>query len=321
MATQRTLTIQPAVASATAVRAAIVLAAVPLTVVTSITDPDVCRVLSITGNAAGMAGNVSVTVIDRTGVTRTDAIALNGTATVLGVVPAASVSTIVVPARTHAGDTVTVGYGDVFGLSGNICASEDVSQAERMASGATIFTAEAVGSVNPDYNTVAAVIVAGDDMRWTYYDRGITGADLDKLRRMIAEPTTTAYSDLLLAEYISANPLSDNDGYTSEDVLWTPTYDLNRSASVIWYEKAMTHTGEYQFSADGSTFNRQQVYAMCMKAAARYSSMAAPATLTIKVDHDYERDYQSTYWSEENQSSGGTDTSYIANGPQPGEDD
>jgi hypothetical protein len=244
---------------------------------------------------------------------------LNGVATVLGVVGAASLTSIELPARTHAGDTVSIGYGDVFGLPGHIADTTDVTQAERKATGATVYTAEAVGSVNDTYGTVAAVIVAGDTLRWTYLDRGLDGQDVDRLRRMVAEPTSTTYSDALLAEYIGKHPLTDSEGYEPDDTSWTPTYDLNMAASDIWYEKAMLYVGDYAFTADGSTFHREQAYQQAMKAASRFASMAAPTSLTVTVDHDYERDYQSTYWSEQNQA--GALPNYVINGLQPGEDD
>jgi hypothetical protein len=133
--------------------------------------------------------------------------------------------------------------------------------------------------------------------------------DLNDLRLMINEPTATTYSDATLARYVEKHPLTDSDGYEPDDDDWTPTYDLNRTASDVWYQKAMTHVGEYKFSADGSTFERHEVYNQCMRAAARFGSMAAPSSLTVTVDHDYERDYQSTYWSDERRNP----DSYIVN--------
>jgi len=282
---------------------------VPQTITTGITDPDVCRVLSITGNAAGIVGNVTLNVTDANAEANADVIALAGVATVLGVVGTATLTSIELPARTHAGDTVSIGYGDVFGLVGHIADTTDVTLAERKATGATVYTAEAVGAVNETYSTVAAVILAGDTMQWTYLDRGLDGQDVSTLRRMVAEPTTTTYSDSLLSEYIGKYPLTDSYGYEPDETSWTPTYDLNRAASVIWYEKAMLYVGDYAFTADGSTFHREQAYAQAMKAASRYASMAAPASLTVRMQRDYERDYQSNYWRDGLRG----DESYIVN--------
>ena len=138
----------------------------------------------------------------------------------------------------------------------------------------------------------------------------VAETDVTRLRRMIVEPTTATYTDSTLEEYLARHSLTDTDGYEPDDTNWTATYDLNQTASDIWYEKAMQYVGDYQFSADGATFNRQQVYAQCMKAASRFAALAAPASISVRVDRDFERDYQSTYW----QTPGGNaDHSYIVN--------
>jgi hypothetical protein len=311
-AAQRTHVVTPAVASAAAVHAAITLTTVPQTITTGITSPAVCRVLSITGNAAGIAGSVGLVGTDANGDGVTDAIALNGIATVLGSVAFATLTSITLPARTAAANTVSIGIGDVFGLSGHIGYEADVTLAERMASGATAYTSEAVGTVDAVNNTVAAVIVAGDTLRWTYFDRGMDAGQIAELRQMIAEPTTATYSDADLAALIARYPLIDEDENEPDDSTWTPTYDLNAVAANIWGKKAAAFAGLYDFTADGGTFHRSQA-AKEMRAQARYySARRAPSSLRIHVDHRYERDMQSTYWDK----GGGTgtdDRSYVAN--------
>jgi hypothetical protein len=313
MSTQRTHVITPAVASAASVHAAITLTTVPQTVTTAITSPDVCRVLTITGNAAGMAGTVSFVFTDQNLDAAADSIALNGTATVLGVAPCGVLTSITLPARTHAGDTVSIGVGDVFGLPGHIGMAGDVTLAERMAAGATAYTAEAVGTVDSDSGTVAAVIVAGDTLRWTYLDRGASGSLLAELRDMIAEPTTTTYSDDDLLAVIERYPLIDSDDYEPDDLEWTPAYDLNAAAANIWGRKAAACVGLYDFTADGGTFHRSQM-AKDMRAQARYyNARRAPSSIKSHVDHRFERDYQSTYWED---GTGTPDMSYVVNAPE-----
>ena len=292
--TQRTHSIAPAVAAAASVHAAVTLTTVPQTVTTAITSPDVPRVLSITGNAAGIGGSVTATGHDANGDAVSDTVALSGTATILGVVAFAVVDSLAFPARTHAGDTVTFGYGDVFGLRGHISSAAVVTLAERMATGATTYTSEAVGAVSATYGTVAAVVTAGDALRFTYIDSGI-GADLvSQLRRRIAEPTTATYSDATLAAYIEVVPLIDADGYEPNDTDWTPAYDLSAAAERLWQEKAAALAGGYDFAADGGNFKRSQAYEMAMKQARYWASRKAPSSLRVHVPHDYERDYQAT---------------------------
>jgi hypothetical protein len=312
MAAQRTHTVAPAVASAASVHAAITLTTVPQTITTGITSPAVCRVLSITGNAAGIAGNVGLVGSGSNGEAATDTIALNGVATVLGSAALAVLTSITLPARTAAANTVSIGIGDVFGLPGHIGYEADVTLAERMASGATAYTAEAVGTVNAFHNTVAAVIVTGDTLRFTYYDRGVDAGLLSELRQMIAEPTTATYSDADLAALIARYPLIDEYEQEPDDYTWIPTYDLNAAAANLWGKKAAAFAGLYDFTADGGTFHRSQAAQEMRKQARYYAARRAPSSLRIHVDHRYERDMESTYW-DKGGSGDNHDLSYVAN--------
>lgn len=109
----------PAAPGNTGIHAAVTLPATgTTTVTTAITNPDVPRVVRIKGNASGIAGNVVVTGTDINGGAVTDTIALNGSSAVDGVKAFATVTSIVVPAKTNSsGDTVSVGNGAALGLS------------------------------------------------------------------------------------------------------------------------------------------------------------------------------------------------------------
>jgi len=109
-------------ASATAAGAANVLAATALTtttkiVTTGITQPPTPRVLSATGSAALMTGNVVIDGTDAAGVAITNTIAISGTSTVSGDVAFATVTKITLPAYTTADtETISVGLAGAFGL-------------------------------------------------------------------------------------------------------------------------------------------------------------------------------------------------------------
>jgi hypothetical protein len=110
--------ITPATKTATKILAATLLTASTQNVVTFASQPDVVRVLTVKGNAEGMAGNVVITGKDAAGVTLTDTIALSGTGEVTGAMALKSVSAILLPAKTNgSGDTVSVGTADIFGLN------------------------------------------------------------------------------------------------------------------------------------------------------------------------------------------------------------
>lgn len=109
--------IAPAANSATAVHAAVTLAdGAPTTVTTAITNPDVPRTVTVKGNAAGIAGDVVITGTNILGAVITDTIALNAATEVEGVKAFKTVTSILLPARTTAGDTVSVGWAKKFGL-------------------------------------------------------------------------------------------------------------------------------------------------------------------------------------------------------------
>lgn len=109
--------IAPAVGAAAAIHAAITLPdSGTTTVTTQITNPDFPRVLAITGNAILIAGNVVITGTDASGAIITDTIIANGVAQVVGTKAFATVTSIVVPTRHAAGDTVTIDTLNVFGV-------------------------------------------------------------------------------------------------------------------------------------------------------------------------------------------------------------
>lgn len=107
----------PALGTATYVHAAIALTSSTQTVTTGITNPDFPRIVSIKGNASGNSGNVVITGKNINGVTITDTIALNGSSEVLGTKAFKTITSISLPAETHAGtDTCSIGVGNKIGF-------------------------------------------------------------------------------------------------------------------------------------------------------------------------------------------------------------
>jgi hypothetical protein len=105
---------------------------------------------------------------------------------------------------------------------------------------------------------------------------GATAEQIARLRGMIAEPTTTPYSDEALAARIEDTPKHDQDGVLPDEEGWVETYDLNRTASQIWTEKAAALAGAYDVNADGASYSRNQKYANAVKLAGLFASRAAP---------------------------------------------
>ncbi len=121
-------------------------------------------------------------------------------------------------------------------------------------------------------------------------------ADVERLRRMAAEPDTTTYSDVMLADIIKRHPLEDARGEgpwiesettpgtleTNED--WTPTYDLNAAAAEVWEEKAGTLAQDFDFSADGGNYSRSQAHEQAMKQARYFRSKRSVRTITQRPE-------------------------------------
>jgi len=103
--------------SATAILAATALTDAVQTIIANITNPAIPRNVSITGNAAGITGNVTVKGTNYVDAAISEVIALNGTATVPGNKAFKTITEIDLPVETHVGtDTVSVGIGSKLGL-------------------------------------------------------------------------------------------------------------------------------------------------------------------------------------------------------------
>jgi hypothetical protein len=103
--------VAPVLGATTTIHAAITLLVAAQTSVALTTNPDVPRVLNITGSAGGMSGNVKIYGTDVLGASIYDTIALSGSSTVAGTKAFATVTMVDLPAYTHAGtgDTVAIG--------------------------------------------------------------------------------------------------------------------------------------------------------------------------------------------------------------------
>lgn len=118
----------------------------------------------------------------------------------------------------------------------------------------------------------------------------VTAAQIATLRRMVAEPTTTTYSDALLTTFIETYPHMDEQGeepYSLSSAQppaqvanpnWIPTYDLNAAAGDVWQEKASGWADKYDFAADGGNYSRSQGYEQAMKQARYFRARRMPTS-------------------------------------------
>jgi len=111
-----------------------------------------------------------------------------------------------------------------------------------------------------------------------------TELEVSRLRRMVAEPTATTYSDVSLREYIERFSLMDSDGNDPTEINWTPTYDLNAAAAEIWQEKAGLLAANYDVTVDTSTFNRSQAHDNAQKMARYYAARRSMGMIELQAE-------------------------------------
>ena len=154
-----------AAASATAIHAAITGTGTIQNITTAITNPGEARNATITGSS-GAAGDVVLTGLVR-GTSDTETITLDGTNTVAGNKPFDTITNIKVPAELTAGKTVSIGFGDKFGLLHEIGA---IGQVYKIAVNAVELTSTYAALVNATYGTIdfSTVGVYQDMVVWYY---------------------------------------------------------------------------------------------------------------------------------------------------------
>lgn len=69
----------------------------------------------------------------------------------------------------------------------------------------------------------------------------------------------------------------DRDGRNPDDPAWIETWDLNVAAAEGWRWKAGKVAERFAFSADGASYNRDQVWQHCQTQAAMYSRRVVSA--------------------------------------------
>lgn len=106
---------------------------------------------------------------------------------------------------------------------------------------------------------------------------------IDQLRRMVAEPTQDTYGDDLLGEYLAAYPLPDSAGAQPTDTAWLGCWDAALAAAQIWEEKAAAFAADYDFSADGGSYQRSQVHRQMLDIARNFRARRKTSALVLKA--------------------------------------
>lgn len=101
----------------------------------------------------------------------------------------------------------------------------------------------------------------------------VTAEHIARLRRMVAEPDSTTYTNDDLRAVIARYPVDDDNGQSPTNGAtganppapyvnpsWIPTYDLARAASEVWGEKAAALACKVDVSEDGQSIKLSQKY-------------------------------------------------------------
>ena len=121
--------------------------------------------------------------------------------------------------------------------------------------------------------------------------------NIQRLRRMIAEPDSTTYTDSDLSAAIARHPCVDAHGqapyiWTAAsgalappmpivNPVWVETYDINHTASDLWSEKAANVAHHYDFSADGGSYQRSQMVERAQRMSNYYLARRNPSTIKL----------------------------------------
>lgn len=120
-----------------------------------------------------------------------------------------------------------------------------------------------------------------------------TAAQIARLRRMCNEPfESSSYTNDDLESLIESYPLPDTDGNDPDDVDWTATYDLHAAARDLWEEKAAIVAQDYNYSADGASFSRSEVYNQYQKMARYHNARRQPGSAKVIVSPDQPPQWQ-----------------------------
>ena len=142
-----------ALASTTAVHAAITLLADAADITTAITNPVTPRILTVKGNQAGVAGNVVITGTNINDEAITETIIAVDAGTVAGLKAFKTVTKITVPALVGAGDTIAIGTGAALGIPYKMAYATDVLKCY-FAGAAETLAAQTVSTSDVSLNTV-----------------------------------------------------------------------------------------------------------------------------------------------------------------------
>lgn len=101
---------------------------------------------------------------------------------------------------------------------------------------------------------------------------------------MVGAASDPVLTDDEVATLLTRSKVADSTGRAPSHADWEPTYNLHVGAAMGWRWKAVKVSDRYDFSADGSRFDRSQVRKHCLDQA-KYHNGRAVASLKVTTSY------------------------------------
>lgn len=103
------------------------------------------------------------------------------------------------------------------------------------------------------------------------------------LKRLTAAATDPMLDDPTIDALLTLWSRPDAAGVMPDDAAWQGAYNLRAAAADGWRTKAAQVAADFGFTADGGSYQREQMVAQCLKMAAIYDAplTSKPAKATV----------------------------------------
>lgn len=88
--------------------------------------------------------------------------------------------------------------------------------------------------------------------------------------------------------------VEDRDGRAPSDPEWAGAWNLNAAAAEGWRIKAGKVAGDFNFSADGASYNKADVLAQCLEMEQRYAALTGGSLVVGPERPRLPRDWDGT---------------------------
>ncbi len=106
----------------------------------------------------------------------------------------------------------------------------------------------------------------------------------EAIAAMVAASDEPTLDELEVDALVRLARRPDASGLLPTDAGWTGTYDLNGAAAEGWRRKAGKVAGRFNFSTDGQSFQRAEMYKACLEMARHYAKRISTSVVLVVPD-------------------------------------